>query len=80
MEFVFGRARLQWRQDHGYLHPRSGQWVRTPLECLRGWRADDPGERREWAELTNYIEEFWRHQPPTAPDHDMEVVFGEPLG
>lgn len=46
------------------------------MECLRGWRVEEAQERREWSELINYIEEFWRHQPMAPPDHDIEVVFG----
>ncbi len=75
MEFILGKARLTYRPERGYRHPRTGVWVRTPLECLRGWRAEDIEERRHWAELPNYIEEFWRHQPPATPDHDIEVDF-----
>lgn len=76
MEFVFGKARLEWQRGQGYRHPQNGVWVAEPKGALKGWIPEDPQERRQWVELIGAIEQFWLHNLPSQVDLGAVVDFG----
>ena len=56
MRFVLEGLELEFDDREGFKHPKSGQWVPTAKECLKGWVEADPQKRMLWVQMIQYIE------------------------